>query len=115
MKSNFGWVEIDTIRYEHDVVIHTDKSITKRSKKSSKKFKHVFGHTPLTGDELAFLETEEPSVVYIGTGQVDKLPFTVDALKILSGYTTFLRPTPTVIRMLETENRQFTAILHVSC
>jgi len=115
MRSNFGWVEIDKIRYDHDVVIHTDKSVTKRSKKSSKKFKHLFGHTPLTGKELDFLDRESPSIIYIGTGQIDKLPITVEALKILSGYSTIFRPTPTILQMLETENRQFAAILHVSC
>jgi len=115
MKSSFGWGEIDEVRYEHDVVIHIDKSVTKRSKKKSRKFRTAFGHTPLIGDELEFLGTEEPSVVYIGTGQVDKLPLTVDALKILTRYKTFLRLTPVVLSMLESETRQFAAILYVSC
>ena len=114
MKSNFGWVEIGKVRYEHDIVIHSDGSVTKRSKKRSKKLRHLFGHTPLTGEELEFLDKETPSVVYIGTGQIDELPFTIDALKILSHYTCFLRPTPVILEMLKTENRLFAAILHVS-
>ena len=36
MKSEFGWIEIDQVRYEHDVIIHRDGSVTKRSKKKSK-------------------------------------------------------------------------------
>jgi hypothetical protein len=115
MKTHYGWVEIDQVRYDHDVVIHSDRSVQKRSKKRSRKLRHLFGHTPLTGSELEFLEAETPSVVYIGTGQFDELPLTVDALKILSGYTSFLRPTPVVLAMLEEERRKFAAILHVSC
>jgi hypothetical protein len=46
MKSEFGWIEIKKTRYDYDVVIHTDGSITRRSKKKSKDLKNTFGHTP---------------------------------------------------------------------
>jgi hypothetical protein len=115
MRTEYGWVEIDQIRYDHDIVIHPDRSVCKRRKKRSKRFKRTFGHTPLTDRELEFLDEEMPSVVYIGTGQFDELPLTMEALRKLSCYTAFLRPTPEIVRMLETEHRPFAAILHVSC
>ena len=37
MKTRYGWVEIDHIRYDHDVIVHPDRSVTKRSKKKTKK------------------------------------------------------------------------------
>ena len=40
MKSRYGWIEIDHVRYDHDVIIHTDRSVSKRSKKKSKKLKN---------------------------------------------------------------------------
>ena len=45
----FGQISIDGSTYEHDVVIE-DGAIRKRRKKPSKKFKEVYGHTPLSVD-----------------------------------------------------------------
>jgi hypothetical protein len=115
MKTRYGWVEIDHIRYDHDVIIHTDNSVTKRSKKKSKKLKSKFGHTPLSGHELTFLEKEKPEVVYIGTGQFGDLPLTSDVHQILKRYIMIIRPTPDVLDLLADESRLFVAILHVSC
>jgi len=115
MRTKYGWVEIDNVRYDHDVIVHTDRRITKRSKKKSKNLKKQFGHTPLAGYELKFLEKEKPEVVIIGTGQFGDLPITVDALQILKGYSTVIQPTPEVIDLLGTETRPFVAILHVNC
>ena len=39
MKTGFGWIEIEGVRYDHDIVIHTDQTIAKRKKKLSKKEK----------------------------------------------------------------------------
>ena len=74
MKTRNGWVEIDGIRYDHDVIIHSDRSVTKRHKKQSKKFKDAYGHTPLSEGEIGFLAGEHTAVVYVGTGQYGDLP-----------------------------------------
>jgi hypothetical protein len=115
MKSEFGWIEIDKVRYEHDVIIHADGSVTKRSKKKSRDLKSTYGHTPLSDHELEFLEWEKPQIVYIGTGQTGDLPLTSDAKKILSRFETIIRPTPDILSMLKKENRSFIAIIHVTC
>ena len=39
MHSGFGFVEIDGVTYTHDIVIHTDGTISKRKKKKSKELK----------------------------------------------------------------------------
>ena len=115
MQTGFGWIEIDGDRYEHDIVIHTDHTVTKRQKKLSKPFKGSYGHTPLSGEELAFLEREKPKVVYIGTGQYGDLPLTPEAQVVLAGYKTVIKPTPEILQDLATKTRRFTAILHVTC
>ncbi len=115
MKTRYGWVEIDHIRYDHDVIIHFDRSVTKRSKKKSKKLKDKFGHTPLADHELAFLDIEKPEVVFIGTGQYGELPITTDAQKVLGNYESIIRPTPEILDLLADESRPSVAILHVSC
>jgi hypothetical protein len=115
MKTRNGWVEIDEIRYDHDVIIHLNRNVTKRSKKKSKKLKTQYGHTPLAGHELEFLDEEKPEVVFIGTGQYGDLPITVDAHQILVQYESIIRPTPEILEKLAEETRPSVAILHVSC
>jgi hypothetical protein len=115
MKSEFGWIEIDQVRYEHDVIIHHDGSVTKRSKKKSKEMKSTYGHTPLSDQELEVLKKEKPEIVYIGTGQYGDLPITPEAERELSRFETVIRPTPEILDMLKKEHRSFIAIIHVTC
>ena len=115
MKSEFGWIEIDKVRYDHDVIIHRDGSVTKRSKKKSKELKSTYGHTPLSDQELEVLKKEKPEIVYIGTGQYGDLPITPEAERELSRFETVIRPTPEILDMLKKERRSFVAIIHVTC
>src|SRR5512136_1698611 len=100
MKSAFGWIEVNNVRYDHDVIIHKDGTLTKRSKKKSKELKNVYGHTPLSDHELEFLDREKPEVVYIGTGQYGDLPITPEAKKVLSRFETVIQPTPDILDSL---------------
>ena len=115
MRTCYGWIEIDGIRYDHDVIVHRDLTVEKRSKKKSRKHRGFFSHTPLAETELGFLEKEKPEIVYIGTGQFDELPITTEALMILARFRTIMRPTPEVLRSLSNEYRSYAAILHVKC
>jgi hypothetical protein len=115
MKSEFGWIEIDQVRYEHDVIIHRDGSVTKRSKKKSKELKSTYGHTPLSDHELEIIEKEKPKIVFIGTGQYGDLPITPEAKKELSRFETVIRPTPEILDILKKERRPYVAIIHVTC
>ena len=115
MKSEFGWIEIDQVRYDHDVIIHRDGSVTKRSKKKSKEMKSTYGHTPLSDQELEVVKKEKPEIVYIGTGQYGDLPITPEAERELSRFETIIWPTPEILDMLKKERRSFVAIIHVTC
>lgn len=115
MKSAFGWIEIGDIRYDHDVIVHQDGSVTKRSRKKSKDLKSAYGHTPLSEHELEFLEKEKPDIVYIGTGQYGDLPITPEAKKVLSRFETLILPTPEILDNVKKERRSFIAIIHVTC
>ena len=115
MKTGFGWIEIGGIRYECDVVIHTDGSVSKRKKKLSKGLKGEYGHTPLSAAELDLLDAERPESVFIGTGQYGDLPVTPDAGDILSRYGTVTAPTPELLARIDKEEGRFVAILHVTC
>lgn len=115
MKTRYGWVEIDHVRYDYDIVIHSDQRITKRSKKKSRKLRKEYGHTPLSEHDLAFLKKEDPKIIFIGTGQFGDMPITREAHRILSDYDTCVCPTPDVLDKIADEPRPFAAVLHVSC
>ncbi|HUH78984.1 MAG TPA: hypothetical protein VLY83_03725 [Methanoregula sp.] len=115
MKTTSGRVGIGSVRYDHDVIVHRDGSVEKRSKKKSKKLRDRYGHTPPADHELAFLADEKPGVVSIGTGQYGDLPVTEESRKILKGYEAVIRPTPDVPELMGREHRPYAAILHVTC
>ena len=115
MHTGFGFVEIDGVTYTHDIVIHTDGTISKRKKKKSKGLKGEYGHTPLSGLELDFIAGENPDIIYIGTGQYGSLPLTSDAETLLDNYKTIIKDTAGVISELAAEKRRYVAILHVTC
>lgn len=115
MKTGFGWIEVGGVRYDHDIVIHTDGSVTKRKKKESKGLKGDYGHTPLSENELGFLAKEKPATVYIGTGQYGSLPLTPGAREVLSPYAPVIMPTGEILSLLAREERSFVAVLHVTC
>jgi hypothetical protein len=115
MKTEFGWIVIQGTRYEHDIIIHTDGTVSKRRKKISKPRREEYGHTPLSAEELAFLAEERPEIVYIGTGQYGDLPLTPDARALLASYEPVIGPTPELLPLLEKEQRTYAAIVHVTC
>jgi len=115
IKSQFGWITVKGEKYEKDIVIHSNGSITKREKKKSKDLKLDYGHTPLSERELEFLPHEKFDALYIGTGHDAALPITRQALEILGKYKAVILPTPEVIGKIEQEKNKFVAIIHVTC
>ena len=115
LKSEFGWIKINQEKYEKDVVIHSDGSISKREKKKSKELKSDYGHTPLSEKELDFLSDEEFESLYVGTGHEAALPITSSALEILGKHGAVILPTPQVIEKIIDEKKKFVAIIHITC
>lgn len=115
MKSKFGWVKVNGVMYEKDIILHADGTITKRKKKKSKDLKLIYGHTPPSERELDFLSEEKPDVVYIGTGHHAALPITPEAILILKKYETVVLPTPEITEKINQEHRKIVALIHVTC
>jgi hypothetical protein len=113
--AGFGEVKLFGRKYDKDVVVHADGSVTKRKKKKSKDLKSLYGHTPLSERELDFLEDEKPAVVYVGVGYDGALPITEEAKKTLSQYHPVILATPEVVEKLKDEKRNYVAIIHVTC
>ena len=111
-KFSFGSIRIDGVTYEHDVVIDRGK-VRKRKKKASKRFRDLFGHTPLSVEEEIPWKCRR---LVIGTGggalpvmQEVKLEAKRRKVDLL------VLPTEQAIDVLKQEPAKTNAILHVTC
>jgi hypothetical protein len=110
----FGIVEIDGVRYDHDVVVDEGRVI-KRKKGPSKPLRERYGHTPLTAHEAI---PWGGSLLVIGTGADGALPID-PSLRLEAerrGVELVVVPTRDACALLaEADPRTTYAILHVTC
>ena len=110
----FGVLEIDGQRYEHDVVIDRGR-LRKRKKGPSKPYRDEYGHTPLSADEDI---PWDASRLIIGSGAAGRLPVMPEVLVEAErrGVELVIEPTEDACRRLGTEDLDaVAAILHVTC
>jgi len=115
VEANWAWVAIDGKRYDGDVVIHVDGSITPREITLSQPYRSELFHTPLSEAELGFLERERPEVVIIAAGHKGMLTLTPKAREMLAPYESKVALTPEAARLVTAEKRRFVAIFHLKC
>ena len=111
---DFGVIEIEGERYDHDVIIERG-TVRKRKKKASKAYREKFGHTPLSIDEPI---PWHGKVLYIGTGSYGSLPVMdeVYAEAQRRGIEVIALPTREICQQLATHQaKDINAILHVTC
>ena len=110
----FGSIEVDGVKYAHDIVIDGGR-VRKRSKKPSKRFRDDFGHTPLSAEE------ELPwggCQLIIGTGAHGSLPIMSEVVEEAARRDVELTAIPTedACRLIATvDGREVHAVLHVTC
>ena len=109
----FGWIEIDGTKYEHDLVIDRGQ-VRKRKKGPSKQLRPQYGHTPLSGAE------DIPwtcSRLVIGSGADGALPVTEDVIEEARHRQVELviLPTARAIEELHSHAADTNAIIHVTC
>ena len=111
---DFGSIEVEGLRYEHDIVIDGG-TVRKRKKKPSKLYRSEFGHTPLSAhEELPW----RGSQLIIGTGAYGSLPITSDVMKEADrrGMTLVAVPTREACQLIsDLDANQVHAVLHVTC
>ena len=111
-KFSFGSIRIDGVTYGHDVVIDRGE-VRKRKKKPSRKFRNVFGHTPLSVEEKIPWKCRR-LVVGTGTGALpvmDEVKREAKARNI----ELLILPTAQAIQIIKQENDDTNAVLHVTC
>jgi hypothetical protein len=109
---SFGRIDIDGISYEHDVVIDHGE-ILKRKKKASKKFRDLFGHTPLSLDEDIPWKCHR-LVIGTGTGALpvmNEVKQEAERRKV----ELIILPTAEAIKILKQQPADTNAVLHVTC
>ena len=111
----FGWVAIDGKRYDRDAIVHADGRITPRPTELSLPYRDDYFHTPLSEEELGFIEEEAPEVVIVGAGYKNMMLLTPRAKDILGRYELKVVSTQRAIELMGEEKRRFVAILHLTC
>ncbi len=124
-ETGFGYIVVNGVRYSHDIVIYPDKRIEKRRKELSAAKRDVYGHTPLSGKELAHYLSAARSIdcLIIGTGQYGVLPLDDEAEKIIEelrskGVSIIVDKTPVIVKRCNEilgRCKNPLVIVHVTC
>jgi len=109
---SFGSIRVDGVTYYHDVLIDRGQ-VRKRKKKPSKKFREIFGHTPVSMDEAIPWKCHR---LVIGTG-TGALPVMDDVKKEAKRrhVELVMLPTAEAIEKLRKDQQDTNALLHVTC
>lgn len=113
--TSFGSITIDGRKFDHDVLIRLDGTVSKRKKKLSKKF-YGTSHK-VSREEAEFIYEEGSQILVIGTGQYDRLRLSQEAQEFFvgKGLEVTAAVTPEAIeRWNETEGNAI-GLFHVTC
>jgi hypothetical protein len=110
---DFGSIEIDGTRYEHDVVIDRGR-IRKRRKGPSKALRSRYGHTPLSAAEDIPWRCRR---LIVGTGADGALPVADAVIREADrrGVDLVIASTREAIEELTRRPEETNAVLHVTC
>ena len=109
---SFGSIRIDGVTYDRDVVIDGGH-VHERDKKPSKKYREVFGHTPLSVAEKIPWKCRR-LVIGTGTGALpvmDEVKREAERRRVRL----LILPTAEAIAELEAHPKRANAILHITC
>ncbi|MCG7844068.1 MAG: hypothetical protein MIO90_01395 [Methanomassiliicoccales archaeon] len=111
----YRWITVNNVRYETDIIIHTDGTVSVRDETASLDFAGDYFHVPLSERELQFLSEERPEKVIIGSGFKAMLSLTPNAKEILREYDYVEKTTSDAIELINNEKSKFVAIMHIRC
>ena len=110
---SFGSLKIDGIAFDHDVVIDRG-AIRERKKKPSKKFRDIYGHTPLSAREDIPWKCRR---LVVGTGTNSALPVMGEVRREAERrkVSLLILPTSKAIELLNDDLEETNAVLHLTC
>ncbi len=110
----FGVIEIEGERFEHDVVVEAGQ-VRRRNKKASKEHRDRYGHTPLSADEELPWSSHR---LIVGTGAHGRLPIMPEVYQQARDrdVEVVALPTDEAAKLLgSVEASEAFAVLHVTC
>jgi len=111
----YHWIKVNEEKFDTDVIIHADGSVTERLEHLSVPYKIGF-HIPLSEAELQFLAEEKPDKIFIGCGFKAMMNLTLGAQELLKPYNYVEKGTTDIINMInEQKPTNFVAIMHTRC
>jgi hypothetical protein len=113
--SKFGSITIDGHKFDFDVLIHLDGTVTKRKKKLSKE---IFGTSHILSlPEVEYIYEKEAQHLIIGSGQSGMVKLSEEAVKYLraNGCRVELLPTPQAIKAWNKAKGQVIGLFHITC
>src|SRR6266699_7127444 len=110
---SFGFIRVDGVTYDHDLIIDRGK-IRKRKKAASRKFRGVYGHTPLSVAEDIPWRCRR---LVVGTGADGALPVMTQVREEARRRKVNLvvLPTAEAIGVLSGTTKDTNAVLHLTC
>ncbi|MCS7257887.1 MAG: MTH938/NDUFAF3 family protein [candidate division WOR-3 bacterium] len=114
-KTEFGWIEVDGIRYETDIIIYPDGRIENRYKNFSGN-NHLIEKWEVT-KVLSTDSKTKPEVFVVGTGQMGIVKIS-DEVKIYlkaQGIKLIAEPTPQALVSFNNAQGVKCGIFHVTC
>ena len=110
---SFGWVRVDGVTYDHDLIIDRGK-IRRRKKAASRKFRGADGHTPLSIAEHIPWRCRRLVIGTVADGALPVMSQVRDEARRREVDLVVL-PTAQAIGMLTEATEDTNAILHVTC
>jgi hypothetical protein len=114
-KAKFGWILIEDVRFEHDVIIRLSGQVKKRKKKLSKA---IYGtsHTVSLDEAKHIYETGAERLI-IGAGQFGLVELSDEAADYFErqGCRVELHPTPKAIQVWNEAEGNVIGLFHVTC
>jgi hypothetical protein len=110
----FGEIDVEKQRYEHDVVIEAGK-VRKRKKGPSKRYRGSAGHTPLSIEEKIPWGGNQ---LIVGTGAYGRLPVMPEVQEEARrrGIKLVVVPTEEACQLLsDLQSKDAYAVLHTTC
>ncbi len=114
----FGRIVINGVEYREDVVL-CGENIVPRPKHLSKHKAKLYGHTPLTREEMEHIVAlcRDFDAIFIGKGMEGALPIENDVLEFLRQLSKpiYIDTSPKIVEMLRGFGGRVLAVIHITC
>lgn len=121
--TTFGEITVDNKKFYTDIIVFPNENIVERPKHLSSTKKKIYGHTPLSKEEIEWLKKQlstKVDVIVVGTGQYGAMPVENEAKKLMEKIADeiIIDETPKAIKKyleLKEKGKSVLAIFHVTC